>query len=204
MSGDFKARIWVHERTLPTEPAQWLDPDVPLPADVDFLPSMVEGLDPRLLLFLAAILGGFALLLLPDIPTSWASERADERYGNTGFFLVLSGIAAALIRRGLANLSRTRDARSGRRRFGLFLGPEGLLLRRVEANGCVVLSRRRVTGARVVQENPTTNGYRVVVVDSVAENGEPPCSPQLLGRFPGHPLGEIAERIERWAEGVEP
>jgi hypothetical protein len=202
MSGDFDARIWVHERTLPTTPAQWLDPDIPLPDDVELLPTRVEGMDPRLLFFFAAIFGGFALLLLPDLPATWASDRADERYGNTGFFVVLLGIAAAGIRSGLGNLSRQRDARTGRRRFGLFLGPEGLLFRRISPDGCVVLPRPRVTGARVVQENPTPDGYRVVVIDSVTEGGPPRAAPAILGLFPGHTLEEVAQRVAQWAEAA--
>jgi hypothetical protein len=34
---------------------------------------------------------------LPDLPANWVAEGEDERYGNTGFFLILVGIAYALV-----------------------------------------------------------------------------------------------------------
>lgn len=199
MAKDFVYKIWVGEKELPPSAARWLDPGVPIPDDVELIPSVADGWVPWMLFGIALVPIGFALLLLPDLPASWAAERADERYGNTGLFLVLVGIAIALVRGGRRAARRAADAKAGRRRYGLFLGPDALLFRGTTPDGCVLLPRAAVTAARTVHRRVSgTAGYQVLVVDYRGADGEPAAAPELLGPYtPSN--DEMVERINRWA-----
>ena len=191
-------QIWVGEDELPPSAARWLDPDVPIPDDVELIPSVADGADSWMLFGIALVPIGFALLLLPDLPASWTDERAAERYGNTGFFLSLVGIAIALVRGGRRAARRAADAKAGRRRYGLFLGPDALLYRGTTPDGCVLLPRAAVTAARTVHRTVSgTSGHHVLVVDYRGADGEP-ASAELFGPYTPSD-DEMVERINRWA-----
>ncbi len=199
VSSDLAPKIWVGEDELPPSAARWLDPDVPIPDDVELIPSVADGADSWMLFGIALVPIVFALLLLPDLPASWTDERAAERYGNTGLFLSLVGIAIALVRGGRRAARRAADAKAGRRRYGLFLGPDALLFRGTTPDPCVLLPRAAVTAARtLIKRVSGTAGYQVLVVDYRGADGEPAPAPELFG--PYTPSGdEMVERINRWA-----
>lgn len=200
MSSDLAPKIWVGEDELPPSAARWLDPDVPIPDDVELIPSVADGAVSWMLFGIALVPIGFALLLLPDLPASWTAERADERYGNTGLFLILVGIAIALVRGGRRAARRAADAKAGRRRYGLFLGPDALLFRGTTPDGCVLLPRAAVTAARTLIKRASDRpGYQTLLVDYQGADGEPAPAPEVFGPYTPFSNEEIVERINRWA-----
>ena len=199
MSSDLDPKIWVGEEDLPPSSARWLDPGVPIPDDVELIPSVADGAASWMLFGIAVVPIVFALLLLPDLPASWAAERADERYGNTGFFLMLVGIAIALVRGGRRAARRAADAKAGRRRYGLFLGPDALLFRGTTPDGCVLLPRAAVTAARILVVRASGTAYQTPAVDYQGTDGEPAPAPQVFGPYTPFSDDEIVERINRWA-----
>ena len=202
MSADVEALVWVRRDALPSEAAGWLDPDSALPPDVTFIPSVVQGFAPWGLVGLGLIPAMFALLLLPDLPESWVSPRADERFGNTGFFLILVVVAAAIFRTARRAHRLRADKEAGRLRFGVFLGPRSFLFRGGTPEGCVYLPRSAVGGARIVVITASGTDYSTPVVDFSNADGTAGTAPQIFGPYTPLTNAQLVERITEWA--VEP
>ncbi len=114
MPDELQACLWVGEDELPPRVARVFDPAAALPPEVAFFVSQREGLPRVLLVVLLAVIAGFALLLLAELPASWGSDNVVERYGNTAFFLALVAMALSLGRRVILVQRRAREARPRR------------------------------------------------------------------------------------------
>jgi hypothetical protein len=156
------------DRLLPTPFVTWIDRDRPLPHDVRFIPRTIQfGTDLGTFLIVGGMFVGMGALiaLLPP----WHLER------RAWFALLILAIVCGglwlvpvlLLRRLIRTAAARRDQQSGCLRQGVFLGPEGLLVR-LEPNQAYAISWARFVEARLFPPDESRDSRkRRLVIDTL-------------------------------------
>src|SRR5688572_22278285 len=160
----------IRDGTLPEPYRSWIDRGADLPPGVRLLPRAVDvGYDALTFFGLGGMFGGMALLMLLLPP--WRFDPAQE--GWTPYLwlavisLVLWSVPLLLLRRFVITLRARADERRGALRQGIFVGPEGMLVR-MEPNSCHPIAISRFKNAWVPP--PIRPGVRhnpVMVVETL-------------------------------------
>ena len=185
------------DRRLPEPYRAWIDRAAPPPSGVQLLPRTVDlGSDALAFLSLGVMFGvmGALFVLLPP----WRFDPATEGWRP---YLILAAVCAALwsvpfllLRRLVRTLLAQADLKRGTLRQGVFVGPEGMLVR-MEPNRSHPIPRDRFVLARLFPPDKSRDGRKKTLVietlDGVVEF--------FAERLDAHP-----ERINtEWDTGLE-
>lgn len=160
----------VSDRTLAEPYRTWIRRSAPLPASVRLLPRTIDvGTDAFTFLLLGIMLGGMGGLILFLPP--WRFEPSTEGWPP---YLFLAAIVSALwigplvlLRRLFRTFRARQDQERGALRQGVFLGPEGMLVR-MEPNRChAIASARFVTAKRFPPETSRDGRKPTVILETL-------------------------------------
>ncbi len=142
------------DATLPETYRSWIDPGQPLPDDVRLLPRQIDvGQDLVIAAGLGvpfALMGSFMGAMLAMVLRS-AETRSPDLLAMLLFTAVTTGlwlVPLALIRRLVTTIRALNDAKHGRLRQGLMLGPRGLLVR-LAPNDCYLVPAEEFAAAKL-------------------------------------------------------
>ena len=124
------------------EPFQsWIDQSKPLPVNVTLLPRSIDVAGD---MFSAIYITAMCLVMLALMCFFFRPVFTEPELGPLAFFglvlAILLGVPLWVIRRLIRTLAARRDQRAGVLRFGIFVGPAGLLVRLVP-NRCYPIAR---------------------------------------------------------------
>lgn len=159
------------DRALPEDYRAWVDPTRPLPEDVHLLPRQVKVGDDLLLALgvggLFAVMGAFMGALLAR------AARAGDPWGILLLAAVTAGlwlVPLVLARRLIGTIRASKEAKDGRLRQGLLLGPQGLLLRLTPNHGYVVSAKEfMVAKMRTSPRGQRQRFFRIETRDDAVE-----------------------------------
>lgn len=132
------------DASLPETYRNWIDPLQPLPSDVRLLARRIDVgedlVNAAALGALFAVMGSFMGAMLVRVLRS-ADTSSTGLLGMLMLAAVTAGlwlVPLALVRRLIVTIRASNDAKQGRLRQGLLLGPRGLLLR-LAPNDCYLI-----------------------------------------------------------------
>jgi hypothetical protein len=139
------------DRMLPEPYRSWIDRAVDLPSGVRLLPRTVDvGYDALIFFGVGGMFGGMGALMVLLPP--WRFDPTNEGWTPylwlTVICLALASVPLLLLRRFIITLRARADERRGALRQGIFVGPEGMLVR-MEPNRCHPIAMSRFKEAWV-------------------------------------------------------
>jgi hypothetical protein len=160
----------ISDRTLPEPYRSWIDRTADLPEGVRLLPRSVDvGYDALTFFGLGGMFGvmGALLVFLPP----WRFDPAHEGWTPYVWLgvicLGLWSVPVLLLRRFVITLRARADEKRGALRQGIFVGPEGMLVR-MEPNRGHPIAMNRFKEARILPPvRPGRNRNPVMIVDTL-------------------------------------
>jgi hypothetical protein len=160
----------ISDRMLPEPYRSWIDSSVDIPSGVRLLPRSVDvGYDALICFGFGGLVGGMGVLILVLPP--WRFDPAQEGWAPylwlAAICLGLWSVPALLLRRFVITLRARADERRGALRQGIFVAPEGMLVR-MEPNRCHPIAMNRFKEAWVPP--PVRPGVRhnpVMIVETL-------------------------------------
>jgi hypothetical protein len=192
----------VSDRRLPEPYRTWIDRARPLPSDVKLVPRTVAVVrDLLTFLILGSLMGGMGALfvLLPRWPLDPARAGWTPYLFVGTIALALWSVPLLLLRRLVRTLGARADLGRGTLRQGVFVGPEGVLVR-MEPGRAHAIPRARFLAARLFPPEASRDPRaRMVVVETLDGRIE-----LFANRLEGTPAQIHRAAREVWPSWKEP
>jgi hypothetical protein len=190
------------DRRLSEPYRSWIDRTAALPAGVRLIPRAVHvAQDLATFVLLGTMMGGMGALIV-ILPT----RRLDVAHTGWTPLLILGTIAIVLwsvpvllLRRVVRTLGAAADRRGGRLRQGVFIGPEGMLVRMEPGRGHVIPRERFLRARLFPPENVRHSGAPMFVIDTLDGSVE-----FFAHRLEGTPAEIHRAGRETWPSWKEP
>jgi hypothetical protein len=164
------------DRKLPEPYRSWIDRAAPLPRGVRLLPRTVDtGTDAFTFLLVGGMFGGMGVLIF-TLLRPWRLDPVRDGWTPIliigGLCLALWSVPLLLARRLFRALGARADVRRGTLRQGVFLGPEGMLVRMEPSSGHPIAAERFIGARRFPPEEARDARKPTLVIETLDGNVE--------------------------------
>ena len=188
------------DRRLPEPYRRWIDGAVALPPEVVLVPRTIDVAHDALVLAGLTLpmgaIGAFFLLMASHVrpeTDGWVPLLATFSIG-----LALWSVPILLVRRLARTILASRERKRGALRQGIFVGPEGALVR-MEPDRCHPIPAERFVSAKLIPAMRASSRNPLVAVETRDGTIE-----IFADRLDGHPGRIVQAARERWPADKQP